>query len=719
MPLFLAPLFLIAAAAAIIPIALHLLWQRKPKPVPFSALRFLRAACVKTRRSRRLTQFLVMLLRVLILLLLALAFARPKFMLKSGGAAGNRTLLIVLDCSASMQFKQGDKSSFALARERAERLVGNLAESDKAGLLAPGLPEMRLAFPPTSEKGKLLQALREAKAGFGQINLVQMLNDVLDHLPATVDRKGLEIHIFSDFQKSSWPESELKGLGEKLNRDDMLTLFNVVRPGVTENAGIIKLYPSPSVVVGPSEFKADVVVRATDDFTRSENLKLFLDNQPQETLSIESLAGMSPKETLHGNIKEGSGPVLGKAELDQDAFDLDNVYYFAIPRMAGVPVVLVGAEQVAGSAIGETYFLRAAIQPGGRQSWFLPRLQTWEQFAAQDMEDASIFILCNPPEFSDAVLRKIDRVTATGGTVMLFPGNLGQLSRPRPEVPFLKGITLQERLLGTGQVAQLVGVKKACPLENRIRTIFPMTPFFPILKRLAITTLPPTATPVFEYPDGTPFLVEIPRGSGHILLASVSADRSWSDVPVTPLFLIATQEILREAAGRTQPALATTIGQSVALPWTENLLEANFELGTPAGKTELLSLTRRAVGDPFIVSKFAEPGVYRLTRADTIRLIAVNLHPDECDLTYPEIQRQAGTLAPARVLTARNWQEQEDAVRLAHGGRPLWPALLAAAFFIAIVENFLSNWRSRMGKVQILPARLAALFGGHGAGGSS
>jgi len=78
MPVFLAPFYLFGAVLAATPVILHLLHRRNPRPVPFSTLRFLQEAAAKNRRSRHVTQFLTMLMRILILLLIALAFARPK-----------------------------------------------------------------------------------------------------------------------------------------------------------------------------------------------------------------------------------------------------------------------------------------------------------------------------------------------------------------------------------------------------------------------------------------------------------------------------------------------------------------------------------------------------------------------------------------------------------------------------------------------------------------
>ena len=74
---FLSPLFLIGAAAAAVPIVLHLLRREPETRVRFAAVHLLRHAPVEHSSRRRLRELLLLALRVAALLLLALAFARP------------------------------------------------------------------------------------------------------------------------------------------------------------------------------------------------------------------------------------------------------------------------------------------------------------------------------------------------------------------------------------------------------------------------------------------------------------------------------------------------------------------------------------------------------------------------------------------------------------------------------------------------------------------
>src|SRR5918996_1140853 len=98
---FLSPLFLIGAAAAAIPIALHLFFRRTDPVIDFAAMRYLRPAPVEHSRRRRLRELLLLALRVAALCLLAMAFARP-YLSQSAAALSAPILVVLVDTSVSM-----------------------------------------------------------------------------------------------------------------------------------------------------------------------------------------------------------------------------------------------------------------------------------------------------------------------------------------------------------------------------------------------------------------------------------------------------------------------------------------------------------------------------------------------------------------------------------------------------------------------------------------
>ena len=74
---FLEPLYLLLAGAAAVPLLLHLLRRRISLRVEFPAARYILRAERENSRKLKLRNFLLMFLRILAVLLIALAAARP------------------------------------------------------------------------------------------------------------------------------------------------------------------------------------------------------------------------------------------------------------------------------------------------------------------------------------------------------------------------------------------------------------------------------------------------------------------------------------------------------------------------------------------------------------------------------------------------------------------------------------------------------------------
>src|SRR5437762_11570288 len=105
---FLSPWFLVLAGAAAVPLLIHLLRRRIGVHVEFPAARYLARAEREHSRTLRMRNLLLMLLRVVAVLLIALAAARPSARI-AGSAGGHAptALAIVLDNSMSTSVGEG------------------------------------------------------------------------------------------------------------------------------------------------------------------------------------------------------------------------------------------------------------------------------------------------------------------------------------------------------------------------------------------------------------------------------------------------------------------------------------------------------------------------------------------------------------------------------------------------------------------------------------
>src|SRR5438309_9616960 len=124
---FLAPWMLLGGAAVSVPIVLHFFFKARYKPLPWAAMKFLREAIEQTSRRLKFQEWILLALRCLVILLLALAIARPGQ--QSAGSSGHGEAVdavFVFDTSFSMGAQDGDKTRLDRAKEAAIAVLDTL-----------------------------------------------------------------------------------------------------------------------------------------------------------------------------------------------------------------------------------------------------------------------------------------------------------------------------------------------------------------------------------------------------------------------------------------------------------------------------------------------------------------------------------------------------------------------------------------------------------------
>ena len=197
---FLSPLFLAGAAAAAVPIVLHLL-KREPEPrVKFAAVKLLKRAPVELTEKRHLRELLLLALRVAALVLLALAFARP--FLPSGSLPGSMGVTIVaVDTSYSLSApgrieRARQLAMDAIARVPAGDLVGVVAFADVADVVAA----------PAIDHALAASAVDRVAAGDGATRYRAGLSAAVHALDG---RRG-SIVVVTDLQEGGWDAGDAR-----------------------------------------------------------------------------------------------------------------------------------------------------------------------------------------------------------------------------------------------------------------------------------------------------------------------------------------------------------------------------------------------------------------------------------------------------------------------------------------------------------------------------
>ncbi len=145
---------IVGAAAASIPILIHLLTRLRRRPQPWGAMRFLRQAQRRHRHRLRLEQWLLLLLRCLIPIVLGLALSgllleRGLAWLRGTPGQPGRWVCLVIDDSLSTQAVDtpGQPPRFDQLQAHALHLIDELTATDRVGIWRAGRPG-EMALPP-------------------------------------------------------------------------------------------------------------------------------------------------------------------------------------------------------------------------------------------------------------------------------------------------------------------------------------------------------------------------------------------------------------------------------------------------------------------------------------------------------------------------------------------------------------------------------------------
>jgi Aerotolerance regulator N-terminal len=193
----------LAAGAALgaIPIILHLFMRQTPKHVIFPALRLIRERQKRSKKQLKVKNWLLLAARMLLLMLMALALARPS--LNSETSLGDREVAtaraFVFDTSMSMQYTERGSDRLTEAKLRANEILKKTTDDSEIFVIDSADPVKPPALTPVSAR-KRIDALTLRAAN-------RPLNAAVVQASQVVAASNLprrEVYVLTDLAGSAW-----------------------------------------------------------------------------------------------------------------------------------------------------------------------------------------------------------------------------------------------------------------------------------------------------------------------------------------------------------------------------------------------------------------------------------------------------------------------------------------------------------------------------------
>lgn len=696
--MFLAPFFLIAAAVgAMVPLVLHLMQNQRKEQLPFPTLRFLKLAEKHSSRKVRLQNFLLWLLRTLIMVLLGMAFAMPMIRRSGLGWLGEapRDVAVVLDASYSMGYRTERGSVWEKGIEAAVAIIEGLSDKDRFCIyLAREQPEALVAEP-IGNKQEGLSRLRALQPGQTSSRLSSAIAEAVKALQKVETRREREIHIITDNQALPWQSLA----AEKVEIDEQTAVFvSMLGVPAPENSGVGSVELQPSV----ARIGADVKVTA----------KMLRSGPPTETTATlfvdEKEAG---RRSIRAGDPEAAAPTFNLPPLEpgmhaariqtpEDNLPIDDSFYFMIRVQDEMPALIVGND-------GDTLFLRTALRTGFGRATAVATLKP-EQITEKPLSAYSCVILCNALPLPGQAIAAVEDYVKTGGLLVLFPGmgasaDAYQAWNCLPGVPSaIEDLPLSQRnrTLTWDQPQHLL----VRPLRQGMAI-----PTLAIRRRLVWEKMHETSERIVSLGANQPFLVDRPFGEGRVLMFAVSADRTWSDFPLSPFFLPLAVQCAEYGGGA--GAKAPFVWATDSLPLSERFPEIK---GTPtltAPDGNPVSIRSATVQGRTVLNaeNVTSPGIYTLSTAEQPEAkpaLAVNLLRDESDLApipADEVPKRLGvdrTKVATDLVMLRQMLE-EHRIGRTYGEHLLWLAFLLTAIEFVYANVLARGSKSGADKVRV------------------
>lgn len=683
MPLgFLVPAFLAGLAALVIPVIMHLRHKDKEQPLRFPSLMFLARIPIRTAQRRRITDWPLLLLRALAVLLLVLAFARPVVDRAAAAAAAMevRTVVLALDRSLSM----GHAAVWPAALDSARAVINALGSDDRVAVVLFD-EEATIAQPFTRDRAAALAALETAQPTARGTRYAAALRAGRQLLVADQAPRG-EILVVTDLQRTG-----ITGLaGLALPEAVQVGAVPVVPPtrGNTAITGV-DVQRVPGEGRGRMIVAARVATRGLPE-PRRVRLELTVNGRTAASRELTVAAdGMLPVPFEPVEIPAGAVRITVTA--DPDDLPADDTFHALVPAEEAERIILVSPGD---AAADETLFLERALGIG-REPEFRVERRLAGMLGSGILEGAGLVVLYDvapPPGAAGEALAAW--VRAGGGLVVAAGMRLGGRT--------VEGALLPGTLRGpVDRLDDRGGVFGEVATEHPVFAPFrAASGALASARFLRYARVEPTegAEVLARFDDGLPAVIERPEGEGRVLLVAAPLDTRAGDFPLQSAYLPFLRRLAVHASGHVPAPLWRSTGDAWALP---------AGLGEPVVESPSGELIRPGASGPVTALTLAEAGTYRAyagrVAGEAAAQVAVNPPARESDLTPMDPRELLLGVGQEAVAGAMGPPPTAQEVE---GRQRLWRALLLVVAALLVMETAWASrgWRGAASRLVVTPA---------------
>lgn len=546
--------FLIAAAAVAIPLIVHLLSRRQVRTVELGTMRFLQEVVEDGSQRRRLRRWLLLAVRTLVMLLLALLFARPYLTELVTGRVGDRTRIILIDRSSSM----------AILGNEGRLIDEAVAAASEAGQEAGGASLVYAWFDrhvePVSAETDAPDPPRTMVGSTDYGAAIRWTRNFVDSRPGA----AIDVVLISDLQQNGLRSRAAETAVDTLPADVPVRLVDVGREAVN-NLAIVNVQMESTRVASGQPVRLAMTLFNYGSLPYEGITARVVALQNEQSVRVRKTANINAGEATEleidlGKLAPGMWQITVAVDVD-DEHVLDNQRMAAVEVAVPADVLVIDSHQPDVKELATSYHLFTALAQGE------PDMTSGSQGKAADTHpDAARFkpdviyldtdgvptlspqttpliAVADPAVVSGRLLDRLSKYAQEGGNLLVFGGDLSAEAIDQWQRSGLTPGTMKPPVRSGAMPFRIVSVETDSVM---------MAPFgdpqHADLSRLSFRRLLPVephgnSEVLAWFDEGRPAVTRQKTGQGTLVWFLSSADSDWSSWTSSPLYLPLVQQM--------------------------------------------------------------------------------------------------------------------------------------------------------------------------------
>lgn len=644
---WLAPETFLLLGLALLPILAHLIKRPPKEQWNFGAMMLLKRVQQLNKKRRRIQDWLLLFLRLLVLCLLGVAMMQPQLRWPDPNETLDQasTVVILVDTSLSMAQTLTDTdttTALEWAKKDIEQRLLDAPEQVSWQVIS-------FSSEPTAHLASFVQGSPEALSvveDLHQEEFASNLSSALGSARRSLEGKGGEIWLYTDPVGNA--NENLEEEIRLLVQQNVALVPRVAPVEQPSNLVITEAKYGDGVEGGtihfsvwnygasPKETKATVVL------PDGKEIHTFVHALPEQ----ETVAFVTVPRIVEGGV--------ASVHIDDARLALDNYFYFHLPKIGANKVLIVDGDPGSSSVNSEVYFLERALTPWrGGQSSIVPDIVS--DIALQDFsaESHSVIFLANVSNPGRNIGNIVEFVRSGGGLVISFgnntdvdsinaawntilPTNILKSEILSNDLAYAPSVALPN-LIQNDQISQIFAPFSRSGLAGFSKVKVQELVLFDTLQQDENTKV------LLSLENGMPLLVEHKVGKGRVLFLTTSIDMDWSNFPLQSVYMPTIQRLVGYLGGNatSDTRISKYLGDMVLLPTQLDTQSLMWEYGEIEFSATIQSNA--------VVLQAEKSGKYRLfvQHGPTIAWLTLNTPRSESDVRpAPPILEVAASIEP-------------------------------------------------------------------------